>query len=78
MDIGGIRQSAQDYYRGLGGENLAFMPQKQYVQKNFYAADGGRARYADGMMVEDEEEEFIRSNAGQRFRPRQTFLILGS
>lgn len=48
MDVGGIRQSAQDYYRGLGGENLAFMPQKQYVQKNFYAADGGRAGLMNG------------------------------
>ena len=43
IDVGGIRQSARDFYRGLGGENLAFMPQKQYVQPNFYAAAGGRA-----------------------------------
>ena len=58
MDVGAVRQSARDYYRGLGGENLAFMPQKQYVQKNFYQpnADGGRIGYANGMMVEDEEE----------------------
>ena len=77
MDIGGIRQSARDYYMGTGGKNLAFMPQKQYVQKNFYAADGGRAGYADGMMVEDEEEEFIRTGAGQRVRPRQAFLNMG-
>ena len=77
MDIGGIRQSARDYYMGTGGKNLAFMPQKQYVQKNFYAADGGRAGYADGMMVEDEEEEFIRTGAGQRVRPRPAFLNMG-
>ena len=52
---------------------------KQYVQKNFYQpdADGGRAGYADGMMVEDEEEEFIRTGAGQRMRPRQAFLNMG-
>jgi hypothetical protein len=48
MDVGGIRQSARDYYMGLGGKNLAFMPQKQYVQKNFYAADGGRAGLMNG------------------------------
>ena len=48
MDVGGIRQSAQDYYRGLGGKNLAFMPQKQFVQPNFYAADGGRAGLMNG------------------------------
>ena len=79
MDVGAIRQSARDYYSGLGdkGQGLAFMPQKQYVQKNFYAADGGRAGYANGMMVEDEEEEFIRSGAGQRVRPRQAFLNMG-
>jgi hypothetical protein len=76
MDVGAIRQSARDYYKGLGGKNLAFMPQKQYVQSNFYAADGGRAGYADGMMVED-EEEFIRTGAGQRIRPRQAFLNMG-
>ena len=28
MDIGAIRQSARDYYMGTGGNNLAFMPQK--------------------------------------------------
>jgi hypothetical protein len=77
MDVGAVRQSARDFYRGLGGENLAFMPQKQYVQKNFYAADGGRAGYANGMMVEDEEEEFIRSAAGQRIRPKPAFLNMG-
>jgi len=48
IDVGGIRQSAQDYYRGLGGENLAFMPQKQFVQPNFYAAAGGRAMLSIG------------------------------
>jgi len=79
MDIGAIRQSARDYYMGTGGKNLAFMPQKKYVMQNFYQpnADGGRVGYADGMMVEDEEEEFIRSGAGQRFRPRQAFLNMG-
>ena len=79
MDVGGIRQSARDYYRGLGGENLAFMPQKQYVQKNFYQpnADGGRIGYANGMMVEDEEEEFIRTGAGMSRRQPKAFLNMG-
>ena len=79
MDVGAVRQSARDYYRGLGGENLAFMPQKQYVQKNFYQpnADGGRIGYANGMMVEDEEEEFIRTGAGQSRRMPKTFLNMG-
>jgi hypothetical protein len=79
MDVGAIRQSARDYYMGTGGKNLAFMPQKKYVMENFYQpnADGGRAGYADGMMVEDEEEEFIRTGAGQRIRPRKAFLNMG-
>ena len=79
MDVGGIRQSAKDYYMGLGGKNLAFMPQKKYVMENFYQpnADGGRVGYANGMMVEDEEEEFIRSGAGQRFRQPKAFLNMG-
>ena len=45
IDVGGIRQSARDYYMGTGGKNLAFMPQKQYVMENFYQpnADGIRS-----------------------------------
>ena len=35
MDVGGIRQSAQDYYRGLGGKNLAFMPKNNLYKKIF-------------------------------------------
>ena len=72
-------QRARNYYSGAGdaGAGLDFMPQKKYVMQNFYAADGGRAGYANGMLVEDEEEEFIRSGAGQRIRPQQTFLNMG-
>jgi hypothetical protein len=39
-------------------------------------ADGGRAGYAMGGDI-DEEEEFIRSGAGQRIRPQQAFLAMG-
>ena len=79
MDVDAIRQSARDYYMGTGGKNLAFMPQKKYVMENFYQpnADGGRIGYADGMMVEDDEEEFIRTAAGQRMRPKPAFLNMG-
>jgi hypothetical protein len=72
-------QRAKNYYSGAGdaGAGLDFMPKKEYVMQNFYAADGGRAGYANGMLVEDEEEEFIRSGAGQRIRPQQTFLNMG-
>ena len=65
MDIGGIRNRVKDFYRtGANAGEFSFLPQKQFVQPNFYAAEGGRAGYANGMMVEDEEEEFIRSGAG--------------
>ena len=44
-------QRARNYYSGAGdaGAGLDFMPQKKYVMQNFYAADGGRAGYANGM-----------------------------
>ena len=46
--------------------------------QNFYAADGGRAGYADGMLVEeDDEEEYIRSSAGMSRRQPKTFLNMG-
>jgi hypothetical protein len=71
-------QSAKNYYSGQGnaGAGLNFMPQKKYVNQNFYAADGGRAGYAMGGMT-DEEEEFMRSGAGQRRMMPQTFLAMG-
>jgi hypothetical protein len=73
-------QRAKNYYSGEGdaGAGLDFMPQKKYVMQNFYAADGGRAGYANGMMVEeDDEEEFIRTGAGRSFRQPKTFLNMG-
>ena len=43
--------------------------------QTFYAADGGRAGYADGMIVEeDDEEEFIRTGAGLARRQPRAFL----
>ena len=73
-------QRARNYYSGAGdaGAGLDFMPQKKYVMQNFYAANGGRAGYANGMLVdEDDEEEYIRSGAGQSRRQQQTFLNMG-
>jgi len=72
-------QRAKNYYSGAGdaGAGLDFMPQKKYVMQNFYAADGGRAGYANGMLVEDEEEEFIRSGAAMSRRQPKTFLNMG-
>jgi len=73
-------QRARNFYSGKGdaGAGLDFMPQKKYVMQNFYAADGGRAGYANGMMVEeDEDEEYIRSGAGISRRQPQAFLNMG-
>jgi hypothetical protein len=73
-------QRAKDYYTGQGtkGAGLDFMPQKKYVMQNFYAADGGRAGYANGMIVEEEDdEEYIRSGAGVSRRMPKTYLNMG-
>jgi len=74
-------QRAKNFYSGQGnsGVGLDFMPNKKYVDQNFYAAEGGRAGYANGMLVDDEEDKiaFARSGAGQRYKPAQTFLNMG-
>lgn len=72
-------QSAKNFYSGLGdkGVGLDFMPQKKYVNQNFYAANGGRAGYAGGGEIIDEEEEFMRTGAAQRRMMPQTFLNMG-
>ena len=81
MDVANIRNRAQNFYSGLGdkGVGLNFMPQKKYVSQNFYAANGGRAGYANGMLVDDEDEEiaFARSGAGQSRRQPMAFLAMG-
>ena len=72
-------QRAKNFYSGQGdaGAGLNFMPQKKYVNQNFYAADGGRAGYAMGGEIIDEEEEFMRSGAGQSRRMPTAFLAMG-
>ena len=74
-------QRARNFYSGQGqkGIGLDFMPKKKYVDQNFYAtaADGGRIGYAGGGYLDDDEEEFIRSNAGKSMRQQQTFLNMG-
>ena len=61
MDPSAVTQRARNFYSGQGdaGVGLDFMPQKKYVNQNFYAADGGRAGYAGGGEIIDEEEEFM-------------------
>ena len=78
MDPAYQTQRAKDFYSQTGtkGVGLDFMPQKKYVNQNFYAADGGRAGYAMGGNIED-EEEFMRSGAGQSRRMPTAFLAMG-
>jgi len=79
MDPSNITNRARNVYSGLGqkGVGLDFMPQKKYVQGNFYAADGGRAGYAMGGDIEEDEDEAIRMRAAQSMRMPQTFLNMG-
>jgi len=53
MDPAAVTQRARNYYSGQGdaGVGLDFMPKKKYVSQNFYAANGGRAGYANGQLV---------------------------
>ena len=57
MDIAGIRKRARDFYRGATDTGLNFMPQKQYVQPNFYAAAGGRAMLNMGGQPGEQQAE---------------------
>ena len=57
MDIAGIRNRARDFYRGATDTGLNFMPGKQYVQPNFYAAAGGRAMLNMGGQPGEQQAE---------------------
>jgi hypothetical protein len=46
--IADIRNQARNYYTNPSESTLAFMPGKQFVNPNFYAADGGRAGLLNG------------------------------
>jgi hypothetical protein len=69
IDPVSIRQKVKDYYRtGANADEFAFLPDKRFVQRNFYAAQGG--------LAEDEEEE-DRSMIGQVRKMPKTFLNMG-
>ena len=46
--IADIRNQARAHYTTPASSTLAFMPDKQFVNKNWYAADGGRAGLMNG------------------------------
>jgi hypothetical protein len=56
--IADIRNQAKNYYKvGSAGSNLNFMPQKQFVNANYYAADGGRVGLLGGGEAGQEQIE---------------------
>ena len=57
MDIAGIKKRARDFYRGATDTGLNFMPGKQFVQPNFYAAAGGRAMLNMGGQPGEQQAE---------------------
>jgi hypothetical protein len=58
--IADIRNQAKNYYTlGSAGSNLNFMPQKQFVDANYYAADGGRVGLLKGGEAGQEQIEQI-------------------
>ena len=61
-------QRAKNFYSGQGnkGVGLDFMPNKKYVNQNFYAADGGRAGYANGQLVTPSGDGLRPGYAGER------------
>jgi len=69
MDPAAVTQRAKNYYSGQGnaGVGLDFMPKKKYVSQNFYAADGGRAGYANGQLVTPSGDGSRPGYAGDRF-----------
>jgi hypothetical protein len=81
MDPAYQTQRARNYYSGEGnkGVGLDFMPKKKYVNQNFYdnKADGGRAGYAMGGYLDEDEEDYVRSGAGQSRRQQPAFLNMG-
>ena len=56
--IADIRNQAKNYYKvGSAGSNLNFMPGKQFVNANYYAADGGRVGLLNGGEAGQEQIE---------------------
>jgi len=56
--IANIRNQARNYYTDPASSTLSFMPGKQFVNQNFYAADGGRAErqgFFEGALADTKE-----------------------
>jgi len=55
--IANIRNQARNYYTDPASSTLAFMPNKQFVDANYYAADGGRVGLLNGGEAGQEQIE---------------------
>jgi hypothetical protein len=53
--IADIRNQARAHYTTPASSTLSFMPDKQFVNTNFYAADGGRAGLMNGGEAGEEQ-----------------------
>jgi hypothetical protein len=70
IDPVAIRQRVKDYYRtGANADEFNFLPDKRFVQRNFYAAQGG--------IAEDEDEEDVSSFGMYRKMPKTAFNMGG-
>jgi len=55
--IADIRNQARAHYTNPSASTLSFMPGKQFIKENFYAADGGRAGLMNGGEAGQEQIE---------------------
>jgi len=67
--IGGLWDRTKDYYKtGRAGSNLAFMPDKQFVNPLMYGAQGGLARLANGGEAGNAQAEQMLRMEYQKYR----------
>jgi hypothetical protein len=67
--IGGLWDRTKDYYKtGRQGSNLAFQPDKQFVNPLMYSAEGGIARLANGGNPAEAQAEQMLKMEYQKYR----------
>ena len=68
--VGNLRNEARDYYRAATPDyiNSPFMVPKEFVKSDYYAADGGIARLANGGGVAEAQAEQMLKMEYQKYR----------
>ena len=68
--VGNLRTQARDYYRAATPDyiNSPFMVPKEFVKADYYAADGGLARLANGGGVAEAQAEQMLKMQYQKYR----------